>query len=230
MVKAFIFDLGNTLIEYPAPEKLKENCAEFAHQMKISGEILNRMHELYMKNRREGFESFREATVETALTEALQESGREVSDLEILELVEEIYHYGFGRLAVPIEGGIGLMKALKERGMKTGIISNTPLPGFLFMKDLDRFDLLQYFDDLIFSADFGKRKPSPDIFRASLRNLGVKAHEAVYTGDSLDRDVKGSQDAGMKSIWLNRKGRQEEHGGYVVSSLIQILAIKELFA
>jgi len=229
LIKAFIFDLGNTLIEYPAPEKLKENCAEFSHQMGVSGELLDRMNELYMEDRRAGFKNFREATIETALTGALLENGRRLDNSEILELVEEIYQYGFGRFASAIDGGLELLRNLKERGMKTGIVSNTPLPGFLFMKELDRFRLLEYFDDLIFSADFGKRKPSPDIFQASLQNLGIKAQEAVYIGDSLDRDVMGSQNAGMKSIWLNRKRRQAEHPGYEVSSLTQILTIKELF-
>ena len=229
MIKAFIFDLGNTLIEYPAPEKLKENCSKFANDMKIDMELLDKMHEFLMEDRRAGFNTFKEATVERALSRALKEGGHQFAEARILEMMEEIYHFGFGRFAYPVDGAVQLMEFLEKRGIKTGIVSNTPFPGSFFKKDLEKFGLLHYFQTFVWSSEFGKRKPSPDIFKKALNDLGVSPSEAVYVGDKLDRDVAGSRGVGMQSIWFDRKGDGKNHNGYRILALSEILSLEKLF-
>jgi len=229
MVKAFIFDLGNTLIEYPAPEKLRENCARFAGNMRVSKELLNRMNELYLEDRRSSLEKLHEATIEKALSRALKEDGHQYNNDEILALLEEIYHFGFGMHAYPVDGAVQLMEALKARGFKTGIVSNTPFPGSFFKKDLERFGLLHYFQTFVWSSEFGKRKPSPDIFKKALADLRITPGEAVYIGDKLDRDVAGSRGVGMQSIWFDRKGNGKDHDGYRITLLTDILSFGKLF-
>ena len=229
MVKAFVFDLGNTLIEYPNQEKFKENCLKFSQDMKVTVKLLDRMYEVLMQDKRKGFNTFKEATVERALARALEEDNCEFNDAKILEMTEEIYYFEFGRYASLVEGALPLMEFLKEQGMKMGIVSNTPFPGSFFKKDLERFGLLHYFQTLVWSSEFGKRKPSPDIFKKALTDLGVAPSEAVYVGDKLDRDVAGSRGAGMQSIWFDRKGNGKGHDGYRILSLTDIFSLKELF-
>lgn len=229
MIKAFVFDLGNTLIEYPAPEKLRENCAKFAENMRVSGELLNRMHKFYLEDRRSSLEKLHEATIEKALSLAIEETGQKYNNNEILVLLEEIYHFGFGMHAYPVVGATELMRALKMRGFKMGIVSNTPFPGNFFKKDLERFGLLHYFQTLVWSSEFGRRKPSPDIFKRALADLEIAPYEAVYIGDKLDRDVAGSRGVGMQSIWFDRKGNGKNHDGYRILSLMDIFSLKELF-
>src|SRR3989338_2266356 len=104
MIKAFVFDLGNTLIEYPPPEKLRENCARFAGKMTADRWLLDRMHELYLEDRRAGFDKLHEATVERALSRAMQEGGWRYAGMELSDALKEIYHYGFGLHAYPVDG------------------------------------------------------------------------------------------------------------------------------
>lgn len=229
MIKAFLFDLGNTLIEYPRPEELKANCADFIPDEKISQKILNRTLELYRQDRLASFRDLHEATIKKALVQALSEEGYRFDDQKTLNLMKEIYQFGFARHAKVIDGARQLLSILKGKGIKLGIVSNTPFPGSFYINDLERFGLLPYFQTLVWSSDFGKRKPSPEIFEKALNNLKVKAQEAVFVGDSLDRDISGSRGVGMQSIWFSRKKKVQSHDGYRISSLMEIFSLKELF-
>lgn len=58
------------------------------------------------------------------------------------------------------------------------------------------------FDVTLVSADFGRRKPHPDIFIEALHRLGVTAGEALYVGDTHADDVVGALAAGMDVAWI----------------------------
>jgi HAD superfamily hydrolase (TIGR01458 family) len=49
-------------------------------------------------------------------------------------------------------------------------------------------------------------KPSPDFFRAGLRELGLEASEVAMVGDDVENDVLGAQAAGIRGI-LVRTGK-----------------------
>lgn len=69
-----------------------------------------------------------------------------------------------------------------------------------------------YFDLVVASGDLGVGKPEPSIFTHALRQLGVPPHEAVMVGDSLQRDVVGAQNVGIRGVWLNRRDHPRESG------------------
>ncbi len=50
----------------------------------------------------------------------------------------------------------------------------------------------------------GWRKPHPEIFRETLRRMGIGAHEAIFVGDTPESDVLGPQGVGMDTIWIDR--------------------------
>ena len=52
----------------------------------------------------------------------------------------------------------------------------------------------------------GVQKPDPALFHIALNEAGCSARELVHVGDSLEIDVAGARNAGVKSVWLNRNG------------------------
>jgi HAD superfamily hydrolase (TIGR01549 family) len=66
------------------------------------------------------------------------------------------------------------------------------------------FGIHDRFEVIVVSADVGWRKPHPEIFRETLRRMGVGAHEAVFVGDTPEADVVGPQAVGMDVIWIDR--------------------------
>jgi HAD superfamily hydrolase (TIGR01662 family) len=94
------------------------------------------------------------------------------------------------------------LEALREHGLKLGLVSNTS-------RDLDAF--IRHFkldvDAWISSGRHGKVKPSPSIFRAVLDLLEIEPEAAAMVGDSPDDDVEGALALGMRAFLLDREGR-----------------------
>ncbi len=92
--------------------------------------------------------------------------------------------------------------ALRDRGIRIGLISNTGrTPGRVRIL-LQRAGLLGHFEALTFSDEAGIRKPDPRIFRWTLNKLGVRPERAAHVGDNLAADVAGAQAAGSRGIHL----------------------------
>jgi FMN phosphatase YigB (HAD superfamily) len=57
------------------------------------------------------------------------------------------------------------------------------------------------------------KKPAPGFFTAVREAAGgVPAGAIVHVGDSFAHDVVGAQEAGMRTVWLNRSGRRRPSG------------------
>lgn len=62
------------------------------------------------------------------------------------------------------------------------------------------------FGALVDSFDVGCVKPEPAIFRAALDKLGVRPSEAVFVGDSIERDMAGARALGMRHVLIRPAG------------------------
>jgi putative hydrolase of the HAD superfamily len=69
---------------------------------------------------------------------------------------------------------------------------------------LTDFGIHDRFETIVVSADVGWRKPHPEIFRETLRRMGLGAHQAIFVGDTPEADVVGPQGVGMDVIWIDR--------------------------
>ncbi|MFC4809506.1 HAD family hydrolase [Paenibacillus sp. GCM10023250] len=67
-------------------------------------------------------------------------------------------------------------------------------------------DIVPYFDHIVISGEFGKGKPSADIFRHALERLGIEPEHGIMVGDKLTTDILGANTIGMTSVWVNRHG------------------------
>lgn len=88
---------------------------------------------------------------------------------------------------------VDLIRDLRERGLRTALLSNhaSNLPDLL--RDLGLEDL---FDVVVVSALEGVVKPDPAIYRRALDRLGVAPEEAVFVDDQR-ANVKAAQRLGM---------------------------------
>jgi putative hydrolase of the HAD superfamily len=79
------------------------------------------------------------------------------------------------------------------------------------VKKLNHLDILSYFSIVVTSGDVGYSKPSKEIFIEACKRAGVEVSDSYYVGDRLDVDARGSKEAGMKGIWLNRDNKMDEN-------------------
>ena len=93
-----------------------------------------------------------------------------------------------------------LLEALRRRGLRLGLVSNTASPEWLLRPVLERQGLVERVDAIVLSSEVGKRKPHPAIFDRALGELGVQAGGALFVGDRLEADVAGASRAGMRTV------------------------------
>lgn len=95
---------------------------------------------------------------------------------------------------------IPTLTKLRERGLKLALVSNTFIPGFVLDKHLAMHDLLEFFPIRVYSSAVGVCKPHPRIFEEALRQVGVKAADALFVGDIVRKDIVGAQRVGMRAV------------------------------
>jgi putative hydrolase of the HAD superfamily len=127
--------------------------------------------------------------------------GGQLSEATLAALVEA---YASPALRVPpaVDAGAKTaLAALRARGLALALISNTMrTPGVVLRQILDGAGLLGQFSVVTFSDECGIRKPDPQIFLRTLREVGVSPEEAVHVGDDPVLDVEGARDARMAGV------------------------------
>ena len=88
--------------------------------------------------------------------------------------------------------------------------------------------LEQYFDVITVAGEIGVCKPNPEMFRITLKKLGVKPEESVMVGNSLKRDIAGARQANVRSIWVNRAGEPVTGGVQPDAVLIHFHRLPDL--
>lgn len=89
-----------------------------------------------------------------------------------------------------------MLDALKARGYRIGIISNNASLYSVF-DVLEEYGIRDYMEDVTVSSVTGYRKPHPEIFRISMRQMQATPAECVYMGDTISRDIIGATRAGF---------------------------------
>lgn len=107
---------------------------------------------------------------------------------------------------VPYPDAEHVLRTLKERGYRMGIIASQPLGS---AERLARFGLRDFFDVICASAEEGLDKPDPALYRRALTRAGCAPADAVMIGDRTDNDVAPAKSLGMQTV-LIRQG----YGGH----------------
>lgn len=93
------------------------------------------------------------------------------------------------------------LEALRERGIRLGIVCDVGFSGGELLRELLAAEgLLEYFSGWGFSDEVGHYKPSPRIFEAALGSLGAEPAGALHVGDLRRTDVAGAKALGMRAV------------------------------
>ena len=88
-----------------------------------------------------------------------------------------------------------------------------------------RCGLQGYFAFVVFSQDVGVEKPARRIFELTAQQAGCQLDQLLHVGDSLENDVAGANNAGVRSVWLNRDRKKNEtaiQADFEVASLTEV--------
>ena len=193
MIKAIIFDLDNTLLDFM---KMKE----FAVKAAIKGMIEAGL----MVNEDDSYNEI------VAIYEKLGWENQKVFDVFIEKQIGHVEHkyLAAGIVAYRRAREANLMAypnvnktlmALAKSGIKLGVVSDAPSRE-AWMR-IYYLNLYHFFDVVITFDDTGERKPSEKPFKMCLDALNLDPEETIMVGDWPERDVVGAQKIGMKTAF-----------------------------
>ena len=94
-----------------------------------------------------------------------------------------------------------LLRELKRRGIRTGLLSNTHWPRRFHEHFLERDGLAELIDVRCYTSEMKRTKPHRDAFAEVLGAMGVgNPSRAVFVGDRPYDDIYGAQQFGMRAV------------------------------
>jgi putative hydrolase of the HAD superfamily len=101
----------------------------------------------------------------------------------------------------PVEGSPSVVRELKRRNLRLGVVSNAE---GRVERDLCSAGYDGLFETVVDSHLVGVEKPDPEIFRIALERMGARPETCVFVGDVPAIDVAGARAAGIAPILLDR--------------------------
>jgi putative hydrolase of the HAD superfamily len=218
-IRAVLFDMGDTLVEYPLPgwPTLVGQAIDALYTALVRPEELP-PPAADLPGPEEASAHRSPAGPETALlhraTVGLRRVIRAVSGRTLPRMAEACARPAMAQGRV-YPDTLAALQALRARGYRMGLVSNTPwgTPDYLWEKQVARFGLTEFLQVRVFSSGIGFRKPDPRIFLAALARLRSGAEETLFVGDHPLNDVAGPRRMGMRTAWIVRRHpRRKVHG------------------
>jgi len=220
-IRAISFDGDGTLWDF---EKVMRNSLhqvlkeleridpEAAHSLDIDKmiEVRQRVAEEF-KGRTVNLEDIRFQ----AFRETLKDIGR--PDDTLVSHLNEVYlQHRFEDIEL-FEDVLPTLNALRSR-YSLGLLSN----GNSYPERCGLNDIFQF---VVFSQDYGVAKPDSRLFQIALEKAHCSKQEFLHVGDSLENDVIGAINTGIRCVWLNRKQSEpnpEVAVEYTIASLLEL--------
>jgi HAD superfamily hydrolase (TIGR02253 family) len=220
LIKAIIFDLDNTLVDFMV---MKDRAIEGAALAMIDAglkmskkDAVAKIYEIYEE---EGIEDQR--VFDKFLT-------RELGTIDYRIHAAGIIGYRRAREAALVlypHVQLVLMELMK-RGIKLAVLSDAPrLQAWLRLCQLNLHNI---FDIVITFEDTNKRKPAPEPFRLALQKLQVEPEQAIMVGDWAERDIYGAKLLRMRTVFArygDRFGTENSGADFEVEDIIHLLDI-----
>jgi putative hydrolase of the HAD superfamily len=95
-----------------------------------------------------------------------------------------------------------LLASLRRKGYRLAVVSNWH--GIL--EEILRYHgVMGVVDVVLTSSQVGRKKPHPLMFRSALERLDASESATIHVGDSLEEDVAGAQEVGIRPVYLQRE-------------------------
>jgi putative hydrolase of the HAD superfamily len=216
--RAVVFDLFGTLIDDMPPEAYRVLLADIAGQLGADPE------------------EFRAAWARhdiSRYTEPIEDTfGAMCTDLGVggagIKAALAFRRDHLRKLLIPRPDALFTVQALRDRGLKVGMISNASSEMSALWRESAFADV---FDAVLFSADERMMKPDRRLYERMAELLEVSSGDCVFVGDGAYRELQGAEAAGMSAVLIKVPHDEWEHEGTVgwagprVSSLSEVLAL-----
>lgn len=218
MIKAIIFDLDNTLIDFM---KMKYMSIEASASAMIDAGLnhkkarivkgLFKLYDMY------GWED------QTVFQKYLNEQEGKVDYRILASAINSYRRVRIGFLE-PIPHVMETLLKLKEKGLKLAIVSDAPrLKAWI---RLTAMKIDHFFDVIITFDDTKKLKPHKKPFVIALKRLKLKPEQCLMVGDMPEKDIKGAKKLGIKTCFAKYASMyKKSKADYEIDDISELLKI-----
>lgn len=178
MLKNIVFDLGNVLVKFDSNELI------YSFFNKRQEEVKSFYFDSLWNEYDQGLYS---------VEEMIEKGVKQFSELE-LSIKKLMYHWT--EFVIPLKDNVAYIKDLKQFGYKVYILSNIPEDDTKYLRSCGVFDNI---DGGVFSYEYKKIKPDPEIFNILLEKYNLKASECLFLDDRKD-NVESASNLGFETI------------------------------
>ncbi|MBE3067314.1 MAG: HAD family hydrolase [Chloroflexi bacterium] len=206
-LRAVFFDMGGTIETYGwTPELRIQQTAGVQQRLLDAGIVLGLTDKQLYEIISAGLDAYHQVSLQTMDELPPQRvwneyifAGYPVDREKLAAIAEDLMffietHY-FQRAMRPEVPGV--LEAIRKMGLKIGLISNVNSRGQV-AENLKQYGIRNYFDPIVLSSEYGRRKPDPAIFHYAARLANVPTGECAYIGDRISRDILGARKAGYR--------------------------------
>lgn len=178
MLKNIVFDLGNVLVKFDSNELI------YSFFNKRQEEVKSFYFDSLWNEYDQGLYS---------VEEMIEKGVKQFPELE-LSIKKLMYHWT--EFVIPLKDNVAYIKDLKRFGYKVYILSNIPEDDTKYLRSCGVFDNI---DGGVFSYEYKKIKPDPEIFNILLEKYNLKASECLFLDDRKD-NVESASNLGFETI------------------------------
>jgi HAD superfamily hydrolase (TIGR02253 family) len=220
MIKAVIFDLDNTLVDFML---MKRNAIDAAiDAMMDAGLKLSRAD---IQSRIDAIYKERGMEFQNVFDQLLYDEFQKV-DYKILSAGVIAYRRAREAALVPYPHVYMTLMELLKMGIRLAVVSDAPAREAWLR--LSYLNFHHIFNNVVTFEDTGQRKPHEMPFRRALELLHVDASEALMVGDWAERDVVGAAKVGMKTVFArygDTFGTVESNADFEVDDIAELIDI-----
>lgn len=234
MLEAVVFDWGGTLTPWHAID-LREQWLAYGREYDPAraDELAGRL----LEHEAESWRLAREHRRSNTLDDVFRKAGIEpVGERHEAALSAYLDFWSPHTYLDP--DALYLLTALRGRGLRVGVLSNTLWPREHHEEIFRRDGVLDLVDGAVYSSEIPYTKPHPEAFRAAMRAVGVSdPTRVVFVGDRPYDDIAGAKDVGMRAVLVphsdipvDQRGPVTTEPDAVVQRLVDLLPLIERWA
>lgn len=181
--------------------------------------IVHQKEEELRQQHRASPEVFPEMQIETVFLELYRQKGVQATP-DLAVRVGEIFRENSREYLQLYEGVTALLHNLRKNGQKVYLLSNAQR--IFTQPELKALGLLEEFDDILLSSDYGCRKPDRRFFDTLLQRWHINPAEAIMIGNDAACDIAGAREAGIASLYIRSNLSPDEplpQADYVLESM-----------
>lgn len=231
-LKAVLFDWGGTLTEFHSIDMI--DAWRVAAQV-LAPERVDEVADALLEAEREVWERTTSSLLSATTAEVLRNASAAVG-LPVDEVLHDDAILSYLEHWAPTtrarHDAVEVLTALRARGLRTGLLSNTHWPREVHEEYLVRDRLLDLLDARVYTSDLAHVKPHPEAFAALLTEVGVDPADAVFVGDRLHDDIGGAAALGMRTVWVRNDAvpRAEAVPDAVIDELQELVAVVDAWS